>query len=116
MKNAFEASFAQGYKKVCIIGSDCYELDTHILEEAFAQLDRKEVVIGPAKDGGYYLLGMRKMHMHLFENKKWSTSSVLSDTLNDLKEANLSFYLLPELTDIDEEKDLITLEQPTGKT
>ena len=116
MQNAFEAAFSQGYEKVCIIGSDCYELDTNILEEAFAQLEKEDVVIGPAKDGGYYLLGMRKMHAPFFQNKKWSTSSVLSDTLNDLKKTNLSFSLLPELTDVDEEKDLITLEQPSEKS
>ena len=116
MQNAFAAAFSQGYKKVCIIGSDCFELDTHILEEAFAQLDKEDVVIGPARDGGYYLLGMRKMHVPFFQNKKWSTSSVLSDTLNDLKKTHLSFSLLPELTDVDEEEDLIILQQSSEKS
>jgi len=109
MQVAFENAFAQGYEKVCIIGSDCYELDTDILKEAFAQLNEKDLVIGPATDGGYYLLGMNKMNTFLFRNKDWSTPSVLSDTLDDIKEANLSFTLLPVLTDIDEEKDLITM-------
>jgi uncharacterized protein len=115
MQNAFEASFSQGYEKVCIIGSDCYELDTNILKEAFAKLDEKDVVIGPATDGGYYLLGMKRMCEILFHNKNWSTASVFSDTLNDLKNASLSFSLLPELTDVDEEKDLITLQHLTPK-
>jgi len=109
MQAAFENAFAQGYEKVCIIGSDCYELDTDILKEAFARLNEKDLVIGPATDGGYYLLGMNKMNTFLFRNKDWSTPSVLSDTLDDIKEANLSLTLLPVLTDIDEEKDLITM-------
>ncbi len=115
MQKAFETAFADGYEKVCIIGSDCYELDTNILKEAFAQLDEKDVVIGPATDGGYYLLGMKKMHFQLFQNKQWSTASVFSYTLDDVKKDDLSFFLLPELTDVDEEENLITLEQPSEK-
>lgn len=115
MEEAFATAFSQGYHKVCIIGSDCYELDTHILEEAFAILDKEDVVIGPAKDGGYYLLGMKKMHAQLLHSKRWSTSSVLADTLENLKENYLSFTLLPELTDVDEEQDLVSLKQSIEK-
>ena len=109
MQKGFEDAFSQGYQKVCIIGSDCYELNTNILKQAFDKLDENEVVIGPSTDGGYYLLGMKKMHLALFQNKNWSTASVLPDTLNDLENTNLSFALLPVLTDVDEEKDLVTL-------
>lgn len=106
MKQAFEQAFGQGYESVCIIGSDCYELDQSILEQAFDALERQDAVAGPANDGGYYLLGMNRLHPELFENKQWSTSSVLADTLEDLKNKHCSYHLLPELTDIDEEKDL----------
>lgn len=111
MQTAFVNSFSQGFSKVCIMGSDCFELNTAILEKAFELLDQHEVVIGPATDGGYYLLGMRKLHPLLFQNKNWSTSSVFPDTVADLKNNNLSFALLPKLTDVDEEKDLVTLTQ-----
>jgi len=64
------------------------------------------VVIGPAFDGGYYLLGMDRHYSHLFRNKKWSTPDVLLDTILDAKKLKLSYTLLPTLTDVDEEKDL----------
>jgi uncharacterized protein len=106
MKTAFEEAFTQGYESVCIIGSDCYELNQNILQQAFDSLQEHEAVIGPANDGGYYLLGMNRLHPELFEHKQWSTSSVLPDTLQDFKQKKCSFELLPELTDIDNEKDL----------
>ncbi len=95
------------YEKAVIIGSDCYELTTSIIQEAFLQLEGHDVVIGPAADGGYYLLGMKETHPFLFQNKSWSTEKVLRQTLADLKERSLSYYLLPVLNDVDEEKDLI---------
>ncbi len=70
MKEAFEQGFEDDYEKIVIIGSDCLELSVSILENAFKELDHHETVIGPAKDGGYYLLGMNKFIPQLFENKK----------------------------------------------
>jgi len=107
MSNAFLKSFNMGYKKVIIIGSDCFELNENIITDAFTILNDNEVVLGPAKDGGYYLLGMKFFHPSLFQNKVWSTENVLLDTLLDLSNLNLSYKLLPTLSDIDEEKDLI---------
>lgn len=106
MKNAFIKMFARGYEKVIIIGSDCYELSPEIIESAFQVLDENEVVIGPAKDGGYYLLGSKKLIPEFFSNKTWSTNNVLLDTILDCKNVGLSYFLLPELNDIDEEIDL----------
>ena len=106
MTNAFLKAFNLGYKKVIIIGSDCFDLDENIINQAFANLNDDEVVLGPAKDGGYYLLGMKAFYPSLFRNKAWSTESVLSDTLLDISKLNISFKLLPTLSDIDEEKDL----------
>jgi rSAM/selenodomain-associated transferase 1 len=103
---AFEASFASGYKEICIIGTDCFELTSDILQESFDKLKTHDVVIGPAKDGGYYLLGMKKFYADFFENKKWSTSSVCADTIDDFARLKLSYYRLPLLSDVDEEKDL----------
>jgi uncharacterized protein len=106
MATAFLKAFALGYKKVVIIGSDCFDLNEDIITEAYNILEENEVVLGPAKDGGYYLLGMKNYHEQLFKNKAWSTENVLLDTLLDLSNLNLSFKLLPTLSDIDQEKDL----------
>ena len=106
MERAFGQAFGQDYEKVIIIGSDCFELSTEIIEDAFAALDDSNVVIGPSNDGGYYLLGMDRHYPHLFKHKKWSTENVFLDTLLDIKKLKLSYNILPTLTDVDEEKDL----------
>ena len=107
MKNAFKKSFSKGYKKILIIGTDCPDVDENILESAYENLNQSDVVIGPAIDGGYYLLGMKKENSVLFDDVKWSTDQVLNQTINHCKNNNLTYFLLPELSDIDEEKDLI---------
>jgi uncharacterized protein len=81
-------------------------LTSEILNRAFNKLTTHDAVIGPALDGGYYLLGMKKLHSELFKNKVWSTNKVFENTVNDFEQLNLSFDLLPTLTDIDEERDL----------
>lgn len=106
MERAFGQAFAQQYDKVIIIGSDCIELSSEIIEDALKALDDHNVVIGPAHDGGYYLLGMDRHYPHLFKNKMWSTEDVFLDTLLDIKKLKLSYSLLPTLNDVDEEKDL----------
>jgi rSAM/selenodomain-associated transferase 1 len=67
MQQAFENVFSIGYEKVVIIGSDCYELTSVIINTAFDVLDQHDLVIGPAHDEGYYLLGMKKLHPLLFK-------------------------------------------------
>ena len=106
MRNAFEDSFNSGFRSVCIIGTDCMEVTSEIIEDAFKVLSTKDAVLGPAKDGGYYLLGMNKFQETLFQNKNWSTDSVAENTLQDFKSLQLSYDLLPMLSDIDEEKDV----------
>ena len=106
MANAFDFGFREGYKSICIIGTDCFELTGSIVDEAFRKLLTHDVVIGPANDGGYYLLGMNYPCIKLFENKKWSSSSVLADTLTDTRMLGLTSWQLEKLTDVDEEKDL----------
>lgn len=101
MQKAFEHVFSEGYKNVCIIGSDCAELSSAILEQAFTELTQQDVVVGPSLDGGYYLLGMKEVYAKLFSAKKWSTETVFSSTLEDIKTLNLSYSLLPKLSDID---------------
>lgn len=106
MMHAFETAFSQGYKHVCIIGTDCLELTSDILKEAFEVLKSKDVVIGPAYDGGYYLLGMNRLITTVFTNKNWSTNTVYSDTIDDLKHYRFSYGILPTLSDVDNESDL----------
>ena len=104
MENAFSELFQLGYEKIIIIGSDLLDLTTNHIEEAFQTLNNHDVVIGPAKDGGYYLLGMKTMIPNIFKNKDWGSSNVLNDTLNDIQ--NCTFTLLEELNDIDTFEDL----------
>ena len=96
------------YEKIIIIGSDMYDLSKTDLENAFSCLERNDFVLGPAEDGGYYLLGMKKNKPEIFQNKKWGTKTVFSDTINDLK--NEKVYLLPIKNDIDIYEDIEGLE------
>jgi rSAM/selenodomain-associated transferase 1 len=109
MARAISAGFKSGYQRVGIIGSDCYELTAEILETAYGLLAEKDLVIGPATDGGYYFLGMTRFVRDLFRDKDWSTASVLAQTLADAERLHLHIALLPVLTDVDEEKDLVTI-------
>ena len=104
MQHSFQNSFKDGYQKVVIIGSDLYDLTPEIIENSFTQLDTSDVVLGPAKDGGYYLLGMKKLHPTIFQNKEWGTATVLKETLEDLKDKKVS--LLEELNDVDVYEDI----------
>lgn len=106
MCHAFEKAFQDGYTQVCIIGTDCLELTSEILSAAFDQIENHDAVIGPARDGGYYLLGMKKFHAELFSNKEWSTSSVAKKTIVDFQNLKLTYSQLPTLSDIDREEDL----------
>jgi len=104
MLDAFQYGFSLGYKKIIIIGSDLYSLRPKHIESAFEQLENYDVVIGPALDGGYYLLGLNSVIPEIFKQKQWSTSSILKDTLSDLKKFNVN--LLEPLNDIDTYEDL----------
>ena len=104
MANAFQTGFAQNYDKICIIGSDMYDLDAATIEDAFTQLQSCDVVIGPAADGGYYLLGMNTLHSTIFKNKEWGTDTVLSQTLEDIHHLNV--HLLDVRNDIDRVEDI----------
>nr|WP_298997187.1 TIGR04282 family arsenosugar biosynthesis glycosyltransferase [uncultured Allomuricauda sp.] len=104
MEQAFAHGFDSGFKKIIIIGSDMYNLSKADLEDAFSSLDKHDFVIGPAQDGGYYLLGMTLPNSKVFQNKNWGTETVLEDTLKDLEKEN--FFLLPEKNDVDHYEDI----------
>ncbi len=107
MKNAFNSIFSLGIEKVIIIGSDLPDISAKIISDAFDLLDSNDVVIGPAFDGGYYLLGLNKMVTALFEGISWSSSEVLNSTISKLNSLNLTYHLLPKLLDIDTEADIV---------
>jgi rSAM/selenodomain-associated transferase 1 len=104
MLHAFKNGFEMGYEKVLIIGSDLYDLTSETVENAFMALENNEVVIGPAADGGYYLLGMNSLEEKVFKNKDWGTATVKRDTLEDLKDKKV--FLLAPLNDIDVFEDI----------
>ena len=108
MSNAFQGGFQNNYEKVVIIGSDLYDLQTRDIDEAFLQLTHNDYVIGPAKDGGYYLLGMKKFTPEVFQEINWSTATVLKETLHILK--NKKVALLTQKNDIDTIDDIKNIE------
>jgi rSAM/selenodomain-associated transferase 1 len=105
MKNAFEFLFCIGYERVLIIGTDCATLEPIHIKTAIQKLDLVDVVIGPAEDGGYYLLGMKNLVSSLFEDMKWSTEDVLKETINRLTQEGLSYDRIETLSDVDREED-----------
>jgi len=104
MLHAFKNGFKAGYEKVMIIGSDLYDLTAETIENAFIALKDNEVVIGPAEDGGYYLLGMNSLEEKVFKNKNWGTETVRKNTLEELKDKKV--FLLGELNDVDVFEDI----------
>lgn len=109
MLDAFERGFDLGFKNIIGIGSDLPDLSRKIIQDAFEILKEKDTIFGPAKDGGYYLLGMKQVHQCIFQNKAWSTCHLLEDTVNDLERHKISFSKnLPLLNDIDTPEDLFT--------
>ena len=105
MSNAFAGTFESGRDKVVLIGTDCPTLQSQHLLQAFEALNHSDLVLGPATDGGYYLIGMKSSAAYLFEGIAWSTSQVLSQTLHVASQQGLIVTLLPELDDIDTQED-----------
>lgn len=106
MSFAFKTAFEQGASKVVLIGSDCLDITSSILQKAFDYLEGVDVVINPVHDGGYCLIGMRKHLPEVFEGINWSTSSVLADTKSKLDSSSSQYSILPSLSDIDYWEDV----------
>lgn len=104
MENAFKDIFLL-HQKVLIIGTDCPYLQKQHISEAFLSLDTYDYCIGPALDGGYYLLGLNNFLSDWFQNISWSTNKVFSQTQKVGLKNNLKGFLLPQLSDIDNEND-----------
>ncbi len=104
LKSAFD-EVLNTMDKCLIIGSDCPYINNEIILEAFQSLQDHDLVLGPTPDGGYYLIGLKQNEKSLFEDISWSTDSVFAQTISAAKNAKLSTYLLPILTDVDHASD-----------
>jgi len=103
--NAFESSAASGFSRTLVIGSDCPYLTPEDIREAAAALDQNDVVLGPAPDGGYWLIGLKTPQPELFKGITWSTGEVLKQTMDRTNELGLRVRLLRKLSDIDTQED-----------
>jgi rSAM/selenodomain-associated transferase 1 len=109
MAGSIAETMGSDFKKVVIIGSDCLEIGAKHIRLAYRKLDEADVVIGPASDGGYYLLGMKTLHRILFEDIVWSSKEVFNITLEKINQLGLSYYLLEILSDIDDLEDYLKI-------
>jgi rSAM/selenodomain-associated transferase 2/rSAM/selenodomain-associated transferase 1 len=106
LSRSIDDAFRDGTNSVIIIGADCPELDAALIERAFELLRTQPLVFGPAKDGGYYLVGLSRPLPALFQGIAWSTNSVLADSIARARPLGIEPCLLPELSDVDEPADL----------
>jgi rSAM/selenodomain-associated transferase 1 len=106
MSNAF-CDIMPPYKKVILIGGDIAQISAEIIDEGFEKLISHDFVLGPAHDGGYYLIGQTTPTPFIFENIEWSTEHVSQKTLENIKSLNKTCYLLPTLSDVDYEEDWV---------
>ncbi|MFA7274487.1 MAG: TIGR04282 family arsenosugar biosynthesis glycosyltransferase [Crocinitomicaceae bacterium] len=111
MFNAIAEVKAEGAERIVVIGTDCYDLSVDILEEAFVALETNDYCIGPALDGGYYLIGTTQPDEVVFLNKKWSTETVCEEAKDSILKAGKKVTILPILSDVDYEEDLKTLRE-----
>jgi uncharacterized protein len=106
MTLAFESAFSKGHRATVIIGTDCPDLSSALLEQSFGVLQQQALAIGPAIDGGYYLIGLQCLFAELFQGIAWSTANVLQATAEIAEQLGLSPYYLAQLSDIDLPQDL----------
>jgi len=118
MHNAFKQCFSEGFHCVVIIGSDSPDLPQQIIKEAFQALEKRDAVIGPACDGGYYLIGFRRESFtpEAFDGIAWGTDSVCGTTVKILRSAGMHIHVLPAWRDIDRPEDIVALINDSEKT
>lgn len=104
--HAFDQGFTSGLQRVLIIGSDCPSIGEPHIAQALTHLETHDLVLGPATDGGYYLVGLKGPKPQLFEGIRWGHSCVLEQTAAIATRQRLSAAYLPPLTDIDRPEDL----------
>jgi rSAM/selenodomain-associated transferase 1 len=104
--HAISSVFESGAQKAIAVASDVPDLTYDIIEKALNSLDKSDIVIGPCYDGGYYLIGMKRLYQELFKDISWGTELVIQQTLAKIKDYRLTLEQLPVLIDIDTEEDL----------
>lgn len=109
LAHAFEFAFKHGARRVIAIGSDSPLLDKRTVRDAFVKLKRAPCVLGPASDGGYYLIGLSSFAGQIFKGIRWGTKNVLSQTIDRLKKSKISCRLLRASFDVDTHDDLLLL-------
>ena len=106
MRNALGAVLRMGYNKVVLMGTDIPHIHAETVKNAFDNLDRKDIVIHPALDGGYYLIGMKQEYESIWNINRYGTNTVMYDTLQNVKAENLSIAVGQMYYDIDCKEDL----------
>jgi uncharacterized protein len=106
MLHAIRTGFQTGFRHIVLIGTDCYELSSDLLNQAFNALERSDADLGPAIDGGFYLIGLNMLLPELFLNRQWSTPEVCKETIEVLQRFAIPYELLAPLSDIDTFDDL----------
>ena len=114
ISNGFRRLFSSGYGKVVVIGSDSPDIPRRYVEEAFNALDKVSLVLGPANDGGYYLVGMDRFDERPFAGIPWSTSRVMDETLMRANSHRITFEVISEWHDYDSFDDLALLRDNPG--
>lgn len=107
--HAFHNAFNAGVWRAVIIGCDIPSLCADIIRDGLDALQNSDVVLGPACDGGYYLIGMQRPYPELFESVDWGSNSVCDQALGRIRRIGLRAALLPQLRDIDTPEDLETI-------
>jgi uncharacterized protein len=107
LKNTLSGVFEEGYDEIVIVGNDCPELSSELIEHSFNSLASNDVVVGPSTDGGFYLLALKNNDENIFNEVQWYSDKVLSQLLDNIAKLNFTFTLLTKLNDIDNYTDLI---------
>ncbi|MEM9009217.1 MAG: TIGR04282 family arsenosugar biosynthesis glycosyltransferase [Cyanobacteria bacterium P01_F01_bin.86] len=116
LQQTFEQRFQAGLQRVVVIGADCPEISAHHLEQAFHQLQTHDVVLGPAQDGGYYLVGLSRICAPVFQGIPWGTEHVFAHTQAIATRLGLSLATLATLRDVDRPEDIPIFERATART
>jgi rSAM/selenodomain-associated transferase 1 len=105
MYQAFQDTFLKGYEKISLVGADIPDMSSAIIKDSFNELREHDIVFGPATDGGYYLIGMKRLIHEVFTNVPWSAGNTLNISLKNAKQAGCSIGFTDELSDVDTYED-----------
>lgn len=116
MHGAFRYAYRKKYKRIVIIGSDSPTLPSSFIRQAFKALNKNDAVLGPCRDGGFYLIGLKKPCFAIFKGIRWSSKTVFEDTLRNIKRLKKTAAVINHWYDVDEPNDLVRLKQDLEKS